>query len=285
MIDLTQYHIFDGGMGTMLQARGLAAGECPERLNCSDTRTVEAVHAAYLQAGADIITTNTFGASRRKLGEDPAPYIAAGVDAARRAGAPYIALDVGPLGGLMEPYGDMSFAEAYRQFAEIMAAGEARRRGSGAHRDHERPAGSQGGATGRPGADDSAGDGHHDLRRGWAHLPGGGPRRRSRHADQPGGRRGGCQLLSGAGAAPGRGPKDRRRHPSARHRPAQRRDAPDGERGDPVRHRPRRVRPGRRRFSGRRRGYSGGLLRHHAGPHPGPEGAAGGPGRSGPAPP
>lgn len=125
MIDLTQYHIFDGGMGTMLQARGLAAGECPERLNCSDTRTVEAVHAAYLQAGADIITTNTFGASRRKLGEDPAPYIAAGVDAARRAGAPYIALDVGPLGGLMEPYGDMSFAEAYRQFAEIMAAGEA----------------------------------------------------------------------------------------------------------------------------------------------------------------
>lgn len=77
MIDLTQYHIFDGGMGTMLQARGLAAGECPERLNCSDTRTVEAVHAAYLQAGADIITTNTFGASRRKLGRTRPPNIAA----------------------------------------------------------------------------------------------------------------------------------------------------------------------------------------------------------------
>lgn len=125
MIDLTKYHIFDGGMGTMLQARGLAAGECPERLNLSAPQTVEDVHAAYIRAGADIITANTFGASRRKLGEDPAPYISAGVAAARRAGAPLVALDVGPLGGLMEPYGDMSFAEAYRQFAEIAEAGAA----------------------------------------------------------------------------------------------------------------------------------------------------------------
>ncbi len=125
MIDLTKYHIFDGGMGTMLQARGLAAGACPERLNLSDPGIVESIHAAYIQAGADIITTNTFGASRRKLGEDPAPYISAGVAIARRAGAPLVALDVGPLGGLLEPYGDMSFTEAYRQFCEIVDAGAA----------------------------------------------------------------------------------------------------------------------------------------------------------------
>lgn len=123
MIDLTRYHIFDGGMGTMLQARGLAAGECPERLNLTDPQAVEAIHAAYVRSGADIITANTFGASRRKLGEDPAPYIAAGVAVARRAGAAHVALDVGPLGSLLEPYGGMTFDEAYAQFSEIVDAG------------------------------------------------------------------------------------------------------------------------------------------------------------------
>ena len=84
----------------------------PERLNLTAPETVAAVHAAYAAAGADIITANTFGASRRKLGEDPAPYIAAGVALAKQAGAPYAALDVGPLGGLMAPFGDMTFDEA-----------------------------------------------------------------------------------------------------------------------------------------------------------------------------
>ena len=93
MIDLWEHHLFDGGMGTMLQAAGLEAGECPERLNLTAPETVAAVHTAYAAAGADIITANTFGASRRKLGEDPAPYIAAGVALAKQAGAPYAALD------------------------------------------------------------------------------------------------------------------------------------------------------------------------------------------------
>ena len=122
MIDLREHHLFDGGMGTMLQAAGLEAGECPERLNLTAPETVAAVHAAYAAAGADIITANTFGASRRKLGEDPAPYIAAGVALAKKAGAPYAALDVGPLGGLMAPFGDMTFDEAYGQFTEIVRA-------------------------------------------------------------------------------------------------------------------------------------------------------------------
>ena len=125
MINLWEHHLFDGGMGTMLQAAGLEAGECPERLNLTAPETVAAVHAAYAAAGADIITANTFGASRRKLGEDPAPYIAAGVALAKKAGAPYAALDVGPLGGLMAPFGDMTFDEAYEQFTEIVRAGAA----------------------------------------------------------------------------------------------------------------------------------------------------------------
>ena len=128
MIDLTKHHLFDGGMGTMLQARGLAAGECPEKLNLTHPQVVEDIHRAYAAAGADILTANTFGASRRKLGEDPAPYIAAGIALARRTAedtGAWVALDVGPLGGLMAPFGDMGVQEAYDQFAEIMSAGAA----------------------------------------------------------------------------------------------------------------------------------------------------------------
>jgi len=125
MFDYAVHRLFDGGMGTMLQKAGLEAGQSPERLNCTDPETIEKIHAAYAGAGADILTANTFGASRRKLGEDPAPYIAAGVALARRAAGPdrCVALDVGPLGALLEPYGEMSFDEAYEMFAEIVEAG------------------------------------------------------------------------------------------------------------------------------------------------------------------
>ena len=130
MIDLTRHHLFDGGMGTMLQAAGLEAGQCPELLNLTNPDTVAAIHAAYAAAGADILTANTFGASRRKLGRDPGPCIAAGVALARRAaegqGRPVcVALDVGPLGALLAPMGELSFDAAYDLFAEIMDAGAA----------------------------------------------------------------------------------------------------------------------------------------------------------------
>ena len=111
MLDLNRRLLLDGGMGTMLQRSGL--GQAPETLNLSNPAAVEAVHAAYAAAGADIITANTFGASRQKLGEDPAPYIAAGVALARRAGGKLTALDVGPLGTLLEPFGPMTFQRAY----------------------------------------------------------------------------------------------------------------------------------------------------------------------------
>lgn len=111
-------------MGFLLQRSGLEG--TPERLNLTKPEAVEAVHRAYAQAGADILTANTFGASRRKLGEDPEPYITAGIALARRAAGEErcVALDVGPLGALMEPFGELTFEEAYRLFAEIVEAGE-----------------------------------------------------------------------------------------------------------------------------------------------------------------
>lgn len=126
MIDLNRHIVFDGGFGTMLQAAGLETGHNPERLNLSHPDEIRAIHAAYAAAGSDVITTNTFGASRRKLGEDPEAFIVAGVTLAREAAAPYgamVALDVGPLGVLMEPFGELTFDEAYDAFAEIVAIG------------------------------------------------------------------------------------------------------------------------------------------------------------------
>lgn len=136
MIDLTTVRLFDGGMGTMLQQAGLPAGTPPETMNLTAPEAVENIHAAYALAGADILTANTFGASRRKLGMDPAPYIAAGVAIARRAAegrhwadaqrdSLAVALDVGPLGAMLAPFGDMTFDEAYAMFAEIVEAGAA----------------------------------------------------------------------------------------------------------------------------------------------------------------
>lgn len=126
MIDLNRHLIFDGGFGTMLQAAGLNTGHNPERLNLTHPQEIRAIHAAYAAAGADIITTNTFGASRRKMGENPAPFIAAAVALAKEAAMPYgakVALDVGPLGALMEPFGELTFDEAYAMFSEIVTVG------------------------------------------------------------------------------------------------------------------------------------------------------------------
>ncbi len=127
MMDFTCCRLFDGAMGTMLQQAGLPAGTPPEKMNLTAPQAVEAVHAAYAAAGADVLTANTFGASRRKLGEDPAPCIAAAIAAARRAAGSdrYVALDAGPLGALLEPFGETTFNDAYAMYAEIVEAGAA----------------------------------------------------------------------------------------------------------------------------------------------------------------
>ena len=118
----------DGGMGTQLQARGLAAGEIPELWNLSRPDDIRAVHAAYLAAGADVIYANTFGANAAKYhgGAPLADVIAAGVQIAREAGsAPLVALDIGPTGRLLKPAGDFEFDAAYDAFAEQVRFGAA----------------------------------------------------------------------------------------------------------------------------------------------------------------
>ena len=116
-------------MGTMLQKMGLKPGEAPEILNITQPEWVLSVHRAYLHAGSRVIYANTFGASPRKmrrLGYDGRDVIAAGVrlarEAARNTGA-LTALDIGPLGELLEPMGALSFEDAYAAFADMMEAG------------------------------------------------------------------------------------------------------------------------------------------------------------------
>ena len=117
--------VVDGAMGTQLQERGLAdAGQIPEMLNFSHPDDIAAIHKAYVDAGAEVITTNTFGANRLKLegAASVEEVYRAAAGCARAAGAPYIAGDVGPTGALLEPMGTMSFEEAYDLFAEQVRA-------------------------------------------------------------------------------------------------------------------------------------------------------------------
>ncbi|MDR3136800.1 MAG: homocysteine S-methyltransferase family protein [Coriobacteriales bacterium] len=118
--------LLDGAMGTMLQRRGLEPGELPELLNLSAPDDITAIHAAYLKAGANVITTNTFQANEYKLGSQALvnEVVAAAVGCARAAGARHVALDVGPLGQLLAPMGSLSFERAYAAFQVQMQAGE-----------------------------------------------------------------------------------------------------------------------------------------------------------------
>ena len=121
--------LLDGAMGTMLQAAGLPLGAKPEALNLENPALIESIHAQYAAAGSRIVCANTFGASAHKLagtGYTVAQVVAAGISCARRAVAPYgglVALDVGPLGELLEPAGTLPLEEAVSAFAEIIRAG------------------------------------------------------------------------------------------------------------------------------------------------------------------
>lgn len=122
-----RFLLFDGAMGTMIQAAGLEAGHIPELLCLTDPAAITAIHAQYVQAGSQVITSNTFGASARKLEgrADVSEVFRAAVRCARDAGARYVAADIGPLGALLEPMGTLSFEDAYALFAEQMDAAEA----------------------------------------------------------------------------------------------------------------------------------------------------------------
>lgn len=119
-------------MGTMLQDAGLKPGELPELWNFTHADEVGKIHAAYLNAGADIIKTNTFGANRLKFaGTDikTADVVTQAVKIAKKACAnkpgSFVALDLGPTGKLLAPYGDLPFEEAVSIYAEIVTAGVA----------------------------------------------------------------------------------------------------------------------------------------------------------------
>ena len=123
--------LLDGGMGTMLQAAGLQLGARPEELNITDPEAIQRIHGMYAAAGSRIINTNTFGASAHKLAKSPytvEEVIAAGVACCKRACAPYgalTALDIGPLGELLEPNGTLPFETAVSEYARIVRAGVA----------------------------------------------------------------------------------------------------------------------------------------------------------------
>lgn len=125
---------FDGGMGTMLQKNGMGAGEIPELLNINRAELIEKIHTEYLEAGADIITTNTFGANPLKFTADTSldMIIAAAIGIARKAvnkfctedKPRFVAFDIGPCGRLLEPLGDLSFDDCYDAFAHIAKTAE-----------------------------------------------------------------------------------------------------------------------------------------------------------------
>ena len=125
----TELIILDGGMGTQLQAAGLPMGQAPELWNVTEPEKVTAVHRRYVEAGSKVLYTNTFGVNRLKtarIGHSVRELVEGGVRCARAAAgteAVRVALDIGPLGQILEPLGTLKFEEAYDIFREIVEAG------------------------------------------------------------------------------------------------------------------------------------------------------------------
>lgn len=120
---------FDGGMGTLLQERGLLPGELPETWNLSKPDVIKKIHKEYLAAGCDILTTNTFGANNLKF-DNCGEIIEAAVAIAKQAVAEsgreaFVAYDMGPTGKLLKPLGDLDFEDAVALFAENVRAADA----------------------------------------------------------------------------------------------------------------------------------------------------------------
>lgn len=123
---------FDGAMGTMLQERGLLSGEIPELWNVSHPEEIKKIHMSYLEAGCDIVKANTFGINPFKMkdtGYTCEELTAKGIGLVKQAiqetgKQAYTALDIGSLGKLLEPLGELSFEEAYEAFKPVCIAGQ-----------------------------------------------------------------------------------------------------------------------------------------------------------------
>lgn len=117
---------FDGGMGTLLQERGLKMGDLPEEWNLTHSNEITSIHRAYFEAGANIVTTNTFGANPLKI-DNYELIIKRAVKNAKNAvykDEQYIALDIGPTGKLLKPLGELDFDDAVDAFAKVVNAGK-----------------------------------------------------------------------------------------------------------------------------------------------------------------
>ncbi len=128
MIDLLNqnYILLDGAMGTMLQKSGEMGDTLPEVLNIEKPELIASIHKEYVDAGAQIVYANTFGANKYKMkdaGYSVDELIGAAINNAKKSGAK-VALDIGPIGKLLEPLGDLSFEEAYDTFKEEVLAGK-----------------------------------------------------------------------------------------------------------------------------------------------------------------
>ncbi|MBP3309331.1 MAG: homocysteine S-methyltransferase family protein [Ruminococcus sp.] len=129
LLENNSFVFLDGGMGTMLQSHGIKTGHIPELLNLSNPEAIIDIHRLYVESGSDIIYANTFGANRYKLagtGCSVADVVAAGIVNARKAasGQALVALDIGPIGQLLEPSGTLKFEEAYDCYREVVLAGK-----------------------------------------------------------------------------------------------------------------------------------------------------------------
>lgn len=117
----------DGAMGTMLQASGLEVGGIPELLNLKNPELIESIHRKYVEAGSDIVYANTFGANSYKLhGENVEEIISSAIKNAKKACGDnaLVALDIGPIGQLLEPSGTLKFEDAYEIFRQQIIAGK-----------------------------------------------------------------------------------------------------------------------------------------------------------------
>lgn len=129
-IDMNRMIILDGGMGTMLQAAGMKTGARPEIFGLENPDVVRGVHEQYIKAGSNIIYANTFGANAYHMkgsGYSTEEVVAANIATAKKAAegtGTKVALDIGPLGMLMEPLGSLRFEDAVAMFAEAVRAGD-----------------------------------------------------------------------------------------------------------------------------------------------------------------
>ena len=131
ILDYLKEHILilDGGMGTLLQSAGLPSGTLPESWNITHPEIITKIHRDYYTSGSNVVSTNTFGANTLKFSsEELEEIVFAAVKNARDAqagldGERYIALDIGPTGKLLKPYGDLDFEDAVSIFAETVKLG------------------------------------------------------------------------------------------------------------------------------------------------------------------